>query len=263
MSDAAAAPASCFCNASSAMPAMAQTMATSTRALMRACRKTRDNSATAAGSAAITTPAATAEVKRHAVEHADREQEVAEKALPEQQHPVAARQGRVTGAPARPRQHRNGGDAEAQPGQQEDREGRHQQLRQADVAADHGHAGRQAGVGPPRRQRGGRQRPAAAMRAVTGRGMASAVIGRPLGRGGDLRALQRDEFARQRVAECDPDHLVGSECIERFGQAARQRLQAALGTLRFAQVEQVVAALGRRFELAVDAVQARPPPAPR
>ena len=44
------------------MPATAHPMAATTRGGMRSCRKSRDSTATAAGMAAITTPAATAEL---------------------------------------------------------------------------------------------------------------------------------------------------------------------------------------------------------
>ncbi len=73
-----------------------------TRPRMRSPRKMRDSSATAAGMAAMTTPAATRRSQRHAVEHADREQEVAEEALPEQQPAVVRRQRRIAGRAAAP-----------------------------------------------------------------------------------------------------------------------------------------------------------------
>ena len=85
----------------------------------------------------------------HAEQHAHREEKVAEEGFEEQQPAVVRAELRFTGLALHPSGHRQRGDAEAQPGQQEDRQHQHQDLGQADVAAHQRHAGGQAQVGQP------------------------------------------------------------------------------------------------------------------
>ena len=108
-----------------------------TRPRMRSPRKMRDSSATAAGMAAMTTPAATAEVSITPKSMQIENRKLPRKLSQNSSLRSCARQRRIAVAAAHPVRHGHGGDAEAQPGQQEDREGRDQQLRQPDIAADH------------------------------------------------------------------------------------------------------------------------------
>ena len=94
--------------------------------------------------------------ERQAGEHADREQEVAEERLREQQPGVRTRLGET----AAPGQHQQRRQAEAQPGQQEHREHLGERLAECGVAADQGHAREEQQVaakgGGGRRGLGGR-----------------------------------------------------------------------------------------------------------
>ena len=68
---------------------------------------------------------------------------------------VRARHRGFVGRPAQPVRHRQRRDAEAQPREQQHREGRDQRLGQRDVAADQRHAEGEAAVGDDARGREG------------------------------------------------------------------------------------------------------------
>ncbi len=129
-----------------------------TRVPIRSRRKTRDRIATDRRERRHDHAGRERRAHRDAEQHADREQEVAEERLDEQQPARrAASAPAFVGRRAHPADHRDGGDPEAQPGQQEDREHRDQDLRQPDVGADDRHAGGQAEYAVQRaRQRTGR-----------------------------------------------------------------------------------------------------------
>src|SRR4029079_1967985 len=107
-----------------------------------------------------------------AEQHADREQEIAEERLEEEQAMAARVERGLAGRAAQPRRHRHGRDGEAHAGEEEDRKDDHQRLREADVRADDGHRRGQAEVGEAE------ARPRGAAHAVAGRCEKAASSGR-------------------------------------------------------------------------------------
>ncbi|MPN06238.1 hypothetical protein SDC9_153494 [bioreactor metagenome] len=91
----------------------------------------------------------------HARDHADGEQEVAEKRLQKQQPARLAAHGRLAGQLAQPVRHGQHANAKAQPGQQKDGKRGRQRLGQRDVTAHQHHAQRKACVGDGAADHGG------------------------------------------------------------------------------------------------------------